>query len=124
MLTLGRIVAGLGGLCLVFTLGWSLSAAAQVLCPVTADFHLRAFEKEKKGIEDAAENLPSPCTGKVEVVSVHYKPGLGFVQSFEGGDIYPEGDPFVLIQCRDGHAMVKTPRKRNLSAIRCSRLAN
>jgi len=124
MLTLSRIVADLWGLCSVFTLGWSLSAATQVPCPVIVDFHLRVFEKEKMGIEDAAKNLLRSCTGKVEVVSIDYKPNFGFVQSFEGGDIYTEVDSFVLIQCRDGHAMVKTPRKRNLSAIRCSRLAN
>ena len=86
----------------------------QVPCPVIADFHLRVFEKEKMEIEDATENLPSPCTGKVEVVSIDYKPGLSFVQSFEGGDIDAEVDPFVLIECRDGRAMVKNVEEEKL----------
>jgi len=114
MLTLSRIVADLWGLCSVFTLGWSLSAAKQVPCPVIVDFHLRVFEKEKMGIEDAAKNLLRSCTGKVEVVSIDYKPNLGFVQSFEGGDIDAEVDPFVLIECRDGRAMVKNAEEEKL----------
>ena len=55
MLTLSRIVPDLWGLCSVFTLGWSLSAAKQVPCPVIVDFHIRVFEKEMMGIEDAAK---------------------------------------------------------------------
>ena len=114
MLMLSRIVAGLGGLCSVFTLGWSSSAAMQVPCPVIADFHLRVFEKEKMGIEEAAENLTRSCTGKVDVVAIDYKPSLGFVQSLEGGDIDAEVDLFVLIQCRDGRAMVKNAKEEKL----------
>lgn len=114
MLTLGRKLAGFGGLCSIFALGWGLAAVAQVPCPAIADYHLKTFDNEKMEIEDASENLPSPCTGKVEVVSIDYKPGLGFVQSFEGGDIYAEVDPFVLIQCRDGRAMVKNAEEKKL----------
>ncbi len=65
-------------------------------------------------IEDAAENLENPCTGKVEIVSIDYKPGLGFVQSYISGNIYAEVDPFVLIQCRDGRVMVKNAEEKKL----------
>ena len=118
MLALGRKIAGFGGLCSVFALGWGLTAAAQVPCPAIADYHFKVFDKENMEIEDAAENLENPCTGKVEIVSIDYKPGLGFVQSYISGDIYAEVDPFVLIQCRDGRAMVKNAEEKNSSAIR------
>ena len=114
MLTLGRKLAGFGGLCSVFALGWSLAAGAQVPCPAIADYHLKTFDNEKMEIEDASEDLANPCTGKVEIVSIDYKPGLGFVQSFISGDIYAEVDPFVLIQCVDGRAMVRNAEEKKL----------
>ena len=113
MRMLDRITAILGGLCSALAMGWHV-AVAQVPCSSIADYHLRIFDREKMEIEDASENMANPCTGKVEVVSIDYKPGLGFLQSFESGDIYAEVDPFVLIQCTDGRAMVKNAEEKKL----------
>ncbi len=109
----GQKTAVLGGLCSVFALGWHV-AAAQVPCPAIADYHLRVFDNEKMEVEDASENMENPCTGKVELASIDYKPGLGFVRSYESGDIYAEVDPFVLIQCTDGRAMVRNAEEKKL----------
>lgn len=114
MLEFGRKVAGFGGLGSVFALGWGIAVAAQPPCPAIADFHLKTFDKERMEVEDASENMENPCNGKVEIVSIDYKPGLGFVQSFESGDTYAEVDPFVLIQCIDGRAMVKNAEEKKL----------
>ena len=109
----GRNLAVTGGLCSVFALSWNF-AVAQTPCPAIADYHLKVFDNERMEIEDASENMANPCTGKIEVVSIDYKPGLGFVQFFESGDIYAEVDPFVLVQCVDGRAMVKNAEEKKL----------
>lgn len=113
MSKLGRKMAVFGGFCSVFAFGWSL-AVAQTSCPAIADYHLKVFDNERMEIEDANENLQNPCTGLMEKVSIDYKPGLGFVQSFPNGDIYAEVDPFVLLQCVDGRAMVKNAEEKKI----------
>ncbi len=113
MSKLGRKMAVFGGFCSVFALGWNL-AVAQTPCPAVADYHLKVFDSDPMEIEDANENLRNPCTGSMEIASIDFKPGLGFVQSFPNGDIYAEVDPFVLIQCVDGQAMVRNAEEKKL----------
>lgn len=113
MFQLGRKLAVFGGFCSVFAFGWGI-AAAQTPCPAIADYHLKIFDRERMEVEDATEEMQNPCTGVTEVVSIDYKPGLGFVQSFTNGDIYAEVDPFVLLQCVDGRAMVKNAEEKKL----------
>ncbi len=113
MLKLGRKMAGFGGFCSVFALNLTL-AVAQTPCPAIADYHLKIFDNERMEVEDTSEVMENPCTGVSEVVSIDFKPGLGFVQSFTSGDIYAEVDPFVLLQCVDGRAMVRNAEEKKL----------
>lgn len=106
-----RKSAALVGICSALTLNWSF-AAAQTPCPAIADYHLRVFDREPMEVEDAHELMENPCTGVTETVSIDFKPGLGFVQSFINGDIYAEVDPFVLIQCVDGRAWVRNAEEK------------
>ena len=87
---------------------------AQTPCPAIADYHLKIFDNDPMEIEDANEKMENPCTGKLEIVSIDFKPGLGFIRSFENGDIYAEVDPFVLQQCTDGRAMVRNAEEKKL----------
>lgn len=113
MLILGRRMAVFGVFCSVFALGWGF-AAAQTPCPAIADYHLKAFDSDPMETEDASEMMENPCTGKVEIVTIDFKSGLGFIQSFANGDVYAEVDPFVLQQCIDGRAMVRNAEEKKL----------
>jgi hypothetical protein len=109
----GRKLAVVGGFCPVFALGWSI-AAAQTPCPAVADYHLKIFDSERMEVEDASEMMENPCTGMSELVSIDFKPGLGFVQSFPNGDVYAEVDPFVLLICVDGRTMVRNAETKEM----------
>jgi hypothetical protein len=113
MWIVGRRMAIFGGFCSVFAFGWGL-AMAQTPCPAVADYHLKVFDSDPMEVEDASELMENPCTGAVEIVSIDFKPGLGFIQSFKSGDVYAEVDPFVLLQCIDGRAMVKNVQEKKL----------
>lgn len=88
------------------------AAASQQSCPALAIHHLRVFDADPMEVEDASELMRNPCTGATETVSIDYKPGLGFVQSYISGDVYAEVDPFVVLQCRDGRAMVRNAMEK------------
>jgi hypothetical protein len=113
MLRIGRNMAVLGGCCSVFAIGWGL-AVAQTPCPAIADYHLKTFDSDLMEIEDVSEVMENPCTGKVEIVTIDFKPGHGFIQIFANGDVYVEVDPFVLQQCVDGRAMVRNAEEKKL----------
>lgn len=100
-----------GSACLLLALSGGASASQQS-CPALAIQQLRVFDADPMVSEDASEQRPNPCTGVTETVAVDYKPGIGFVQSFISGDVYAEVDPFVVLQCKDGRAMVRNAAEK------------
>lgn len=110
---LGRKIAAVTGCCSALALGWPL-AAAQTPCPAVADHYLQVFDADPMETEDTSGTMKNPCTGVLETAAIDYKPGLGFVQSFISGDVYAEVDPYVLLQCADGRAMVRNAVEKKL----------